>query len=401
MEKLLLPAVEGGVSTRKEYLVYGAPRIEDDEIELVLATLKSRWIGSGPNVQMFQEKFRNYKKVDNAIAVNSCTAGLHLSLLALGLKANDEILVPSMTFCATANVVEHIGAKPVLIDCNLENMNLSLEDIRRKVTRKTKAAILVHFAGRIVDDIEEISDFLKKKNIKIIEDCAHAIESELDSRKSGSFGDIASYSFYVTKNITTSEGGMITTNIDEYAEKVKIWALHGMSRDAWKRFSDDGYKHYEVVFPGYKYNMTDMQAALGLKQFEKLDKYRLKREEIWNKYNSSLSDLPVILPPQLRKNERHAYHLYTILLDNKKLKINRDEVLTCLHRENIGTGVHYRGIHLHKFYKEKYGFKESDFPNATKISNNTLSLPLSAALNDNDVNDVINALVKILKYYEK
>ncbi|TAJ15255.1 DegT/DnrJ/EryC1/StrS family aminotransferase [Marinilabiliaceae bacterium JC017] len=384
-----------------KYLVFGSPNFNDEEYTEIVEVLKSNWIGTGPRAHRFEEMFCAYKGADYAVSVNSCTAGLFLSLLATGLEMGDEVLVCSMTFCATANVVEHIKAKPVLVDCELNTMNVSIDDLKRKITPKTKGIILVHFAGRPISNIREIVEIAKEKNIAVIEDCAHAIETELDGQKAGTFGDIASFSFYVTKNITTGEGGMIITNNKEYADKVKVLALHGMSKDAWKRFSDDGYNHYEVVYPGYKYNMTDLQAALGIKQLEKIDPFYQKREKIWNFYNDALKDLPLITPYKVEANSIHAYHLYTILLELEKLNITRDQFITLMHKENIGTGVHYRAIHLQKYYRETYNYRPEDFPNATRISERTVSLPLSSGMSDSDMKNVVTAIKKIVAQHGK
>lgn len=386
---------------RKEYLVFGSPVIEEDEISEVVDTLKSGWIGTGKKTHAFEDMFKTYKGMDHAIAVNSCTAGLFLSLLAADVKKGDEVLVSTMTFCATANVVEHVGARPVLVDCDKVTQNISFDDLVRKTTNNTKAIILVHFAGRGIEDIEAIVEFAKSRNIIVIEDCAHAIETEINGKKAGTFGDLASFSFYVTKNITTAEGGMVLTNNAEFASKIKILALHGMSTDAWKRYSDDGYKHYEVIYPGYKYNMTDLQASLGIVQFKKLDRFYERRREIWNFYNSELSGLPIITPACSHLNDVHAYHLYTILLQPEHVIINRDQLLSAMHKQNIGTGVHYRAVHLQEFYRKQYGYQPSDFPNASMISENTLSIPLSPKLTDEDCYDVVSTLKNILQLYAR
>jgi dTDP-4-amino-4,6-dideoxygalactose transaminase len=385
----------------EKYLVFGSPYLNEDEYHEIIEVLKSKWIGTGPRVHRFEEMFCAYKNVNHAVALNSCTAGLFLSLLATGIEMGDEVIVCSMTFCATANVVEHIKAKPVLVDSDLNTMNVSIDDLKKKISPKTKGIILVHFAGRPISNIREIVEIAREKNIAVIEDCAHAIETELDGQKAGTFGDIASFSFYVTKNITTAEGGMIITNNKEYADKVKILALHGMSKDAWKRYSDDGYSHYEVVYPGYKYNMTDLQAALGVKQFAKVDAFYHTREKIWNFYNKELKGLPFITPCPVEENSVHAYHLYTILLELEKLNITRDQFIGLMHKENIGTGVHYRAIHLQKYYRETYNYKPEDFPNATRISERTVSLPLSSGMSDQDMVNVVTAIKKIVAKYGK
>ncbi len=380
---------------RDEFLVFGSPLIEQEEIDEVVDSLKSGWIGTGPKVHQFEKMFRDYKGVKYAMALNSCTACLHLSMLSINLQPGDEVIVPTMTFAATANVVIHAGGKPVFVDSLRDSMNIDPADIERKITPKTKAIIPVHFAGRACD-MDAILDIAKKHDLKIIEDCAHAIETEYHGEKAGTFGDIGCFSFYVTKNIVTGEGGMAITNNQEYADKIKVMGLHGMSKDAWKRFSDEGYKHYQVVYPGFKYNMMDIQAALGIHQLPRVDSYWLRRQEIWNTYNDAFKDLPVFIPAPVAPDTKHAYHLYTLLLDIDRLSITRDQFLDEMTKRKIGVGVHYIALHLHPYYQQTLGHKRGDFPNAEWISDRTVSLPLSAKLTNADVDDVIEAVQSIL-----
>jgi dTDP-4-amino-4,6-dideoxygalactose transaminase len=380
---------------RSDYLVFGCPIIEDEEINAVVDTFKSKWIGTGPKVNQFEKLFSEYIGVKHAVAISSCTAGLHLSVIALGIRPGDEIIVPAMTFAATANAVIHANATPVLADVDKWNMTIDFDDIERKITEKTKAIIPVHFAGRPVD-IKKLNYLADKYKLKIIHDAAHAVETEYGGKKIGCYNDLSSYSFYVTKNITTIEGGMVTTNDEELANKIKINALHGMSQDAWKRFSDNGYKHYQVVFPGFKYNMTDIQAVIGIEQLKKVTRFAKRRKEIWDHYTTELKDLPLFLPPDEQKGTKHAFHLFTIMLDIDNINISRDQLMKMLHEMNIGTGVHYMSLHLHDYYKNTFNYKENDFPNSKFISDRTLSIPLSANLTDDDVEDVIFALKSCL-----
>ena len=380
---------------RENFLVYGSPIIEDDCIDEVVETLKSGWIGTGPRANKLESMFKEYKGTKHAMALNSCTAGIHLALLAAGIGSGDEVITSPMTFCATANTVIHAGGTPVFADVERATMNIDPKEIERKITKKTKAILPVHFAGRPCK-MDEIMDIARKYDLKVIEDCAHAIETEYKGRKAGTFGDLGCFSFYVTKNIITGEGGMVITDNDEYAAKIKILGLHGMSKDAWKRFSDEGYKHYQVMYPGFKYNMMDLQAAIGIKQMPLIEKYSRRRREIWNKYNEAFSELPVFTPAPEEKDTRHALHLYSLLIDIDKSKKSRDEVLNALHKENIGTGVHYLALHTQPYYMNTYGYKQGDYPNAEFISDRTLSLPLSPKLTDEDVNDVISAVKKVL-----
>jgi dTDP-4-amino-4,6-dideoxygalactose transaminase len=391
-------ALEGGTPVRPkdDFLVYGQPLIEESDIEEVVACLRSRWIGTGPRAHQFEEDFAAYKGRRFAIAVNSCTAALHLSMLASGIGPGDEVITTTMTFCATVNAIIHSGATPVLVDCDRASMNISPDLIEEKITSRTKAILVVHFAGRCCD-MDPIRRMAKSYNLMIIEDCAHAIESEYGGVKSGGFGDVGCFSFYVTKNITTGEGGMVVTDDERIASKVKVLGLHGMSKDAWKRFSDEGYRHYEVTFAGFKYNMPDLTAALGVKQLKNIERYWERRREIWNRYNAAFDGLPCALPAEPESGTRHAYHLYTPLIDVDRLGKTRDWVLNALMAENIGTGVHYIPIHRHPYYRKTYGWREDQFPNAEWIGNRTISLPLAPGLSDRDVDDVISAFTKVLK----
>lgn len=380
---------------RKNFLVFGSPMIEQAEIDEVVASIKSGWLGTGPKVQKFEQMFRKYKEAKFAMAVNSCTAALHLSMLAVGIKPKDEVIVPTMTFAATANAVIHAGGTPVFADCEKDTMNIDPADIERKITKRTKAIIPVHFAGRPCN-MDAIMDIAEKRKLKVVEDCAHAIETEYHGKKSGTFGDLGCFSFYVTKNIVTGEGGMIITDNERYADQIKILALHGMTKDAWKRFGDEGYRHYQVVQAGFKYNMMDIQAAIGIHQMSRIDKYWSRRQKVWNKYNEAFKRLPVFTPAPVEPKTRHAYHLYTLLLDIGKLKITRDRFLNEMTKRNIGVGVHYIALNLHPYYQKSLGYKRGDFPNAEWISDRTVSIPLSAKLTDEDVTDVINAVYDIL-----
>jgi len=325
---------------------------------------------------------------------NLGSAALHLAMLAIDIKPGDEVIVPSMTFAATANVVIHAGGIPVLVDCKKDTMNIDPSDINRKITKKTKAIIPVHLAGRPCN-MDAIMDIAQKNNLKVIEDCAHAIETEYHGRKTGTFGDLGCFSFYVTKNIVTGEGGMVITDNEEYANKIKVLGLHGMTKDAWKRFDDEGYKHYKVVYAGFKYNMMDIQAAIGIHQLSRIEKYWRRRQAIWRQYNDAFRDLPFITPAPMDPNIRHAYHLYTLLLDLDRIPITRDQFLEEMTGRNIGVGVHYIALHLHPFYQKAYRYKRGDFPNAEWISERIVSLPLSAKLTDKDVTDVIEAVKEI------
>lgn len=383
------------VRPKNKFLVYGSPAIEKKEIIEVVASLKSGWLGTGPKVAKFENNFKKYKLAQNAVAVNSCTAALHLSILASGIEPGDEVITTPLTFCATVNAVIHAGATPILADVDPVTMNIDPELLEAKITTKTRAILPVHFAGRPCD-MDGICNVTDRYNLKLIEDCAHAIETEYKGRKAGTFGDFGCFSFYVTKNITTGEGGMILSRSEEDAARLKVLALHGMSKDAWKRFGDDGYKHYFVTECGFKYNMMDLQAAIGIHQLARVERYWQRREEIWQRYNEAFAELPVTLPAPVEPETKHGYHLYTILIDEEKTGISRDRFLDEMTRNNIGIGVHYLGIPEHPFYQQKFGWKPEDYPNAMRIGRQTVSLPLSAKLTDEDVEDVITAVKKII-----
>ncbi|MEP6515121.1 DegT/DnrJ/EryC1/StrS family aminotransferase [Microcoleus vaginatus] len=383
------------IRSKDRFLVFGAPAIEDAEIQEVVSTMKTGWLGTGPKVMSFQDEFNAYKGSQYAVAVNSCTAALHLSLLAASLQPGDEVITTPMTFCATVNAIIHAGATPVLADVDPVTMNIDPAQVEAKITSKTKAILPVHFAGRPCD-MDALCEIVSRHNLKLIEDCAHAIETEYKGRKAGTFGDFGCFSFYVTKNITTGEGGMILVASKEDTDRLNILALHGMSKDAWKRFGDSGYKHYQVVGVGFKYNMMDLQAAIGIHQMKRVTPYWQRREQIWQRYNEAFADLPITLPANPEPDTIHAYHLYTILVDEAKAGISRDEFLNAINAENIGVGVHYMSMPEHPIYQEMFGWQPEDYPNSAYIGRHTVSLPISAKLTDADVEDVIAGVKKCL-----
>lgn len=376
---------------RKDFLIFGSPALGEAEIAEVVATLRSGWIGTGPRVARFETMFREYVGAEHAIAVNSCTAALHLSMVASGVGRGDEVITTPMTFCATANAVIHTGARPVFVDVERETGNIDAEQVEAALTPRTKAILPVHYAGRPcrMDRLEAIA---RRNGLLLIEDAAHALEAQYDGRRIGTIGDLTCFSFYVTKNVVTGEGGMVTTNDAAWAAKIKMLALHGMSQDAWKRFSDEGYRHYEVTVPGFKYNMTDIQAALGIHQLPRVAENAKRRRDIWALYDNAFRDLPVIRPAPVQEHTVHARHLYTLLVGTDELGKTRDQVMNELIRLNIGTGVHYTALHLHPYYRLTFGHKRGDFPNAEFIGDRTLSLPFSGKLTDEDVSDVVNAV---------
>jgi dTDP-4-amino-4,6-dideoxygalactose transaminase len=393
--KLAMSRFTKSLHVREKFLVFGAPLIEDAEIEEVVATMKSGWLGTGPKVAKFEEDFKKYKGAQNAVALHSCTAALHLSILAAGISAGDEVITTPMTFCATVNAILHAGGTPVLADIDPITLNIDPGQIRRRITSRTKAIVPVHFAGRSCD-MDSLTAIAVEHNLNIIEDCAHAIETEYRAQKAGTIGNFGCFSFYVTKNVVTGEGGMVITRSEADASRIKILGLHGMSKDAWKRFGDDGYKHYQVVECGFKYNMMDLQAAIGIHQLRRVESNWSRREEIWNRYMQEFEKLPVGLPATPEAHAKHGYHLFTLQVDKTRSGLSRDEFIDAMTASNIGVGVHYLSIPEHPYYQKTFGWKPEDFPNAMKIGRSIVSIPLSAKLSEDDIADVVASVKAIL-----
>jgi dTDP-4-amino-4,6-dideoxygalactose transaminase len=345
-------------------------------------------------VHRFERALEEYIGVQHVRCVSSCTAALILGMKVLGVGEGDEVIVPSMTFVASVNSIEHSGATPVLVDCDPGTGLLDLDAAERAITERTKAIMPVHFAGRPLD-MDRVNSLRDKYGVKIIEDAAHALGAEWRGRGIGSHGNLAAYSFYVTKNITTIEGGALATDDPEMAERVERLALHGLSVGAWQRFSDAGFKHYEVEEPGYKYNMTDVQAALGIHQLPQLDGWIDRRAELASRYDDLLADLPLDVPPPADPNARHAQHLYPVFVRDEA-GISRNSLLEALVERKIGTGVHYHGVHLHPYYRDRYGIAPEALPVTTDMSARTLSLPLSPKVTESDQDDVVDALAEVL-----
>jgi len=380
---------------KSDYIVFGRPSIGPEEIEAVVQTLRSGWIGTGPRAKEFEQKFSEYIGCRYAVAVGSCTAALHVSMLAAGIRQGDEVITSPLTFAATANAILHAGAMPVFADVSLQTMNLDPPAVEAAITPRTRAILPVHLAGRPCE-MDALVDIAERHDLFLLEDAAHAIESWYRSRKVGTFGGASCFSFYVTKNMSTIEGGMLCTNEQALADKARILALHGMSADAWARFSDRGYKHYEVTQPGFKYNMTDVQAALGLCQLPKLNGWLERRRQIWRHYDELFADLPCERPTPEERGTVHARHLYTLLIEPESAGITRDQFMLSLHQRGIGTGVHYRSLHVHRYYQERFGYRPGDFPNAYRIGERTVSIPLSPLLNDDEVERIGQSVHDVL-----
>ena len=395
-----LPAIAGGapVRAREARLVFGAPITGEAEIASVVECLRSRWIGLGPRVEQFEGAFARYKGAPYAAAVSSGTAAIHLALIALGIGPGDEVIAPAMTFCSTIHSILHTGATPVLVDCDRSTFNIDPEPIERQVTPRTKAILAVHMCGRCCE-MDAILEIARRHGLRVIEDCAHAIESTDDGRAAGLMGDVGCFSFYPTKNIATCDGGMVITRDRALHERVKVLSLHGMTADAWSRFVG-GPSGYEVIAAGFKYNMTDVAAAIALPQLDLVEQRWKQREQIWRAYNERLAALPLQLPAPMQPGSRHACHLYTPLLLLAEIGASRQQVIAALDAENIGTGIHYVPVHQHPYYRQRFGFTDADFPNATYVGERTISLPLSPAMTQQDVEDVATALTRVFRYYK-
>ena len=375
---------------RKFPIGFGRPDIGQNEINAVKKVIKSRWIGSGPVTEKFENLFKNYKKSKIAISVNSCTAALHLALLSLNIKRGDEVITTPMTFCSTINSILLAGAKPVLVDINLSTLNIDENKIRKKITKKTKAIILVHFAG-LPCNLKPILKICSKNSIKIIEDCAHAIETKYYGKHVGNFGDAGCFSFYATKNITTGEGGMLITQNKKIASRIKIMRLHGMTKDAWKRHLpasinlNSKFEHYDVSELGLKYNMIDINSSIGIEQLKKIEKNWKKRQKNFNFYKKRLKDLPLLFQEEKPYPSKHAYHLFVIILDKKKTKKNRDDLVKYLKKHKIGAGINYRCVTDMSYYRKNLGWSRKTSKIGKYVGDNILSLPLDPKLTKKDI----------------
>lgn len=379
---------------RDTFLPYCLPLIGEEEIAEVVDSLRSGWVTTGPKVKRFEDDFARYVEARHAIAVNSCTAALHISLAALDLGAGDEVIVPTHTFCATGNVVAHLGATPVLVDVN-EHFLVTAEAIREAITPRTRAIVPVHFAGQSCD-LDEILAVAEAHGIPVIEDAAHAAGSKYKGQRIGSHGKAVCFSFYAIKNLTTGEGGMITTNDDAFAARMRILALHGMSKDAWKRYSEAGSWYYEVVEHGYKQNMTDIQASMGIHQLRKLDGFIARREEIAGRYREAFGTMSELILPQALPDRNHVYHLFPVRLAVDKVSINRANFISELAARRIGASVHFIPLHRHPAFA-RYGYTADRFPVAERLYEGLLSLPLYPKMTDADVQDVIDAVKEIIE----
>ena len=377
-------------------LPFNKADIGEEEIAEVVDVLRSGWLTTGPKVREFEQEFAAMVGAKHAVAVNSCTAALHLALEASGLREGDEVLVPTVTFAATAEVVTYFKAKPVLIDCVQDTLNLDTDRIEEVITDKTKAIIPAHFAGQPCD-MDRIQSIARTHGLHVIEDAAHALPARYKGKMVGGIADFTCFSFYATKSITTGEGGMVTTDNAEWAARVRMMSLHGLSRDAWNRYSAEGSWYYEILSPGFKYNLTDIAAALGLAQLKKCDRFWKTRERYATLYHEGFQDLPEIICPQAAPHVQHAWHLYVIQLDLDRLRIGRNEFIQRLQQAGIGCSVHFIPLHLHPYYRDMYGYQPNDLPVSNMVFQRILSLPLYSKMTEADIDRVIATVRSLVK----
>ena len=393
-------AIEGGRPIRGTFLQYHQPFFGPEEEREVIDTLRSGWITTGPRTKAFESALADYVGARHCVAVNSCTAALHLALEALGVGPDDEVITSPITFASTVNVIVHRGATPVLVDVEADTANMDARLLESAITSRTKAVIPVHLAGQTCD-MDAINAIARRHNLAVIEDAAHAIGAEYPGggRVGGSPNPTA-FSFYATKNITSGgEGGALTMADPALAERVAIMSLHGISLDAWKRYSSDGYQHWDIIYPGYKYNMFDLQAAVALPQLAKIESFWRRRAELKARLDAGLRDVPEIATLAARPGLKHAYHLYPVVIRTEQLEADRDTIMNAIQAENIGVGIHFRSVHLHPYYMEHWGFRRGMFPNAEYYSDRALSLPLYPKMTNQDADDVIAAVRKAIGRY--
>ena len=380
---------------RATFLPFAPPLVGQEEIDEVVDTLRSDWITTGPKTRRFEAEFAVYVEAPGALALNSCTAALHTALVTLGVGPGDEVITTPMTFAASVNVIEHTGARPVLVDVVPDTLNIDPERLEAAITARTKAVLPVHYAGHPTD-LDAIQDVARAHGLAVIEDAAHALPARYKGRLIGSGPNPVAFSFYATKNLTTGEGGMLTAD-PALLERARVVSLHGMSRDAWRRYDQGGSWHYDILLPGFKYNMTDIQAALGLRQLEKLAGFQRRRRHVVTRYAAGFADLDALELPVERPEVEHAWHLYVLRLVPDALRIDRDGFIAELAARHIGTSVHFIPIHLHPYYRDRYGYAPQSFPVAWSNYRRLLSLPLNPRLTDDDVTDVIEAVRDVVR----
>ncbi len=387
--------------TNKAFIPFCLPSLGREEEEELLHTVRSGWLTTGPKVKRFEQEFAQFTGSKRALAVNSCTAALHLAMVAFGLKAGDEVITPSLTFPSAANEMVHEGIRPVFVDIEPDTLNMDVEAVPALITKRTKAVIPVHFAGHPVEQ-ERLREICKDSGLLIIGDAAHATEARFKGRHVSRWEDATAYSFYSTKNLATGEGGMLTSDDETFMDKAALLSLHGMSRDAWKRYTEEGYRHWDIVVPGYKYNMPDLAAAIGLHQLRKLPEFTAKRKKLVEVYDEAFRDLhDYLLPLRRRPYVDAAYHLYVILVKTENLRVDRDFILQEIQAHKIGVGVHFRALHLHPWYAENLGYRRGELPRTEYAGDRVISLPLYPDLSEEQQAYVIEVVRSIVKRHRR
>lgn len=381
-----------------EFIPIARPEISEEEIAEVIDSLRSGWITYGPKTQQFEAEFAEAVGAKFAVGLNSCTAGMHLALIAAGIGPGDEVITTPITFSATVNVIVHVGATPVLADVCAEDLNIDPDAIAAKITPRTRALMPMHYGGQACR-MDEIMDLARRHNLTVIEDAAHAAGAAYRGRQIGSIGHASAFSFYPTKNMTTSEGGMLTTDDSELAEMTRVLRKHGLSTDAWKRHRPDGNSFYDVIAPGFNYAMTDIQAAIGRGQLKRLPEFNARRTEIAARYTEGLEGIEEIETPVTRPEVTHSWHLYVIRLKLEGLRIGRNEFEKELRARKIGTSVNFIPIHYHSYYREGFGFHKGDYPVAEDAFERMLSLPMYPGMTDKDVDRIVAAVEEIVEQH--
>jgi dTDP-4-amino-4,6-dideoxygalactose transaminase len=378
---------------------FSPPNISEEEIAEVVDTLRTDWITTGPKTKKFEEEFARRVDAPAGIAMNSCTAGLHVALATLGIGRGDKVLTTPMTFAASVNVIEHVGATPVLCDVEPDTLNISPKEIERKLTPDVEAIVVVHYAGHPVD-LDPIQRLAAAHDVRIVEDAAHALPATYKGKTIGSHGHLTAFSFYATKNITTCEGGMLTGDA-HLLERARVLHLHGMSRDAARRYEKGGSWRYEILAPGFKYNMTDVASAIGRVQLRRMEAFQRRREEIVARYDAAFSQMPELQPPTVRDDVESAHHLYVLRLVQERLNISRDDFIRALADLGVTASVHFIPIHVHPYYRDTYGYRPDDFPVAWNAFQRMLSLPLYSRMADEDVDHVIGAVEHLVRSHRR
>lgn len=379
----------------EQIIPFHSADIGEQEAQAAVDVIRSGWITMGPKTIEFEQKFAAYVGAKHAVAVSSCTAGLHLSLDAIGLKQGDEVLVPTTTFTATAEVVAYFKAKPVLVDVDAESLCMDPADAERRITKQTRAVIPVHYAGQPCE-IDAIQDIANRHGLRVIEDAAHSLPASYHGARIGAISELTAFSFYATKTLTTGEGGMVTTDNDDLATRMRMMRLHGIGRDAWKRYSAEGSWYYEVLDSGFKYNLTDIQSAIGIVQLAKCDSMTAARAQIAARYSERLGKERALQVPTVGPHRESAWHLYVLRLNLKEISITRSGMIEKLKERGIGTSVHFIPLHMHPYYRDAYGYLPDDFPVAGEQYQRYLSLPIFPEMTSAQVDYVIGSILGIV-----